>query len=79
LSSTRTRSKDTGWCTVEIREIQFHRVAIPGICPTRVAPIGGHEGNKVGSEYLLLDLMADGGVVGLGEISDIESSWGTVA
>jgi L-alanine-DL-glutamate epimerase-like enolase superfamily enzyme len=62
---------------VEIQDIKFHRVAVPRIYNTKVAPMGGHEGGKSGSEYLLIELMS-GGAVGLGEISDIESDWGAV-
>jgi len=40
--------------------------------------MGGHEGGKAGSEYLLIEVMAQGGAVGLGEVSDIESDWGAV-
>jgi muconate cycloisomerase len=63
---------------VEIRDIRFHRVTVPRIYHTRVAPMGGHSDGKSGSEYILIELMADGGAVGIGEISDIEPDWGTV-
>jgi L-alanine-DL-glutamate epimerase-like enolase superfamily enzyme len=40
--------------------------------------MGGHEGGKSRSEYILIELMADGGAVGLGEISDLEPDWGAI-
>jgi muconate cycloisomerase len=40
--------------------------------------MGGHEGGKSGSEYVLIELMAEGGAVGLGEISDLEPDWGVI-
>ena len=63
---------------MEIQDVRFHRVAIPRVYNTKVAPMGGHEGGKSGSEYILIELMADGGVVGLGEISDLEPDWGVI-
>ena len=63
---------------MEIQDIRFHRVAVPRVYNTRVAPMGGHKEGKAGSEFILIELMADGGAVGLGEISDIEPDWGTV-
>ena len=63
---------------MEIQDIKFHRVTVPRIYNTKVAPMGGHEGGKSGSEFLLLEVMAGSGAVGLGEISDIESDWGTI-
>ncbi len=63
---------------MEIQDIRFHRVTVPRIYNTRVAPMGGHEGGKAGSEFLLIELMATGGGVRLGEVSDIEPDWGIV-
>lgn len=60
---------------MEIQDISFHRVSVPRIYNTKVAPMGGYEGGKAGSDYVLIEAMA-GGAVGLGEISDIESDWG---
>ena len=51
---------------------------MPRIYHTRVAPMGGHRDGKSGSEYILIELMADIGAVGIGEISDIEPDWGAV-
>lgn len=62
---------------MEIQDVAFHRVAVPRIYNTKVAPMGGHEGGKSGSEYLLIEVMSVG-AVGLGEVSDIESDWGKV-
>ena len=72
------QSTTIGWGNVEIQDIKFHRVAVPRIYNTKVAPMGGHEGGKSGSEYLLIEVMDGGGAVGLGEISDIESDWGAI-
>ena len=64
--------------SVEIRAIRFHRVALARIYNTKVAPMGGHEGGKLGSEYLVIELETTDGSVGLGEVSDIESNWGAI-
>ncbi len=63
---------------MEICDLNIHRVRVPRIYTTKVAPAGGHEDGKAGSEYVLLEMMADEGAVGLGEISDVEPEWGEV-
>lgn len=62
-----------------ICDVNIHRVAVPRIYTTKVAPAGGHGDGKAGSEYVLIEMMADEGAVGLGEISDIEPEWGDVS
>ncbi len=64
---------------MEICDVNVHRVAVARIYTTKVAPAGGHGDGKAGSEYVLLEMMADDGAVGLGEISDVEPDWGAVA
>jgi L-alanine-DL-glutamate epimerase-like enolase superfamily enzyme len=64
---------------VVICDVNIHRVAVPRIYTTKVAPAGGHGDGKAGSEYVLIEMMADEGAVGLGEISDIEPEWGDVS
>lgn len=63
---------------MEIKDVRFHTVAVPRIYHTQVAPMGGHEGGKAGSTYVLMEVMSDDGAVGLGEISDVEPDWGAV-
>ena len=59
--------------------MNIHRVAVPRIYTTKVAPAGGHGDGKRGSEYVLIEMIADEGAVGLGEISDVEPEWGSVS
>lgn len=60
---------------MEIVDLRVHRVRVPRTYQTKVAPAGGHGEGKEASEYALIELMADEGAVGLGEISDIEADW----
>lgn len=60
---------------MHIREVRIRAVAVPRIYDTRVAEAGGHAHAKTQSLYYVLELISNRGPVGLGEISDIESSW----
>ena len=62
---------------MHISEVRIRAVSIPRIYDTRVAEAGGHAQAKTQSLYYVLELISDTGPVGLGEISDIESSWNT--
>ena len=42
-----------------ICDVHIHRVAVPRIYTTKVAPAGGHGDGKAGSEYVLIEMMAD--------------------
>ena len=62
---------------MQIVDLRLHAVSVPRLYTTRVAPEGGHRGGKETSDYVLLELVADNGIRGLGEISDLEPWWQT--
>lgn len=64
---------------MRIRDIHIHAVVVPRVYNTRVAPAGGHIGGKDDSRYYLLEFETDTGLIGLGEISDIEDAWAAPA
>ena len=64
---------------MHIRDVRIRAVNVPRVYDTRVAEAGGHAQAKTASHYYVLELVTDGNVVGLGEISDIEQSWQTPA
>lgn len=64
---------------MHIRKVRIRAVAIPRIYDTRVAEAGGHAQAKKQSLYYVLELISNTGAIGLGEISDIESSWNVPA
>lgn len=60
---------------MQIRDIHIHSVAVPRVYNTRVAPAGGDLGGKDYSRYYLLELETTTGLIGLGEVSDLEQAW----
>ena len=60
---------------MHIKKVRIRAVAVPRIYDTRVAEAGGHAQAKTQSLYYVLELISNTGSIGLGEISDIESSW----
>lgn len=60
-----------------IADVHLSALRVPRIYKTRVAPAGGHGPGKEDSQYILVELRSNDGFCGLGEISDIESSWNT--
>ena len=64
---------------MHIRKVRIRAVAVPRIYDTRVAEAGGHAQAKTQSLYYVLELISNTGAIGLGEISDIESSWNVPA
>jgi muconate cycloisomerase len=58
-----------------IVDAQVYAVAIPRIYKTRVSSMGGLGEGKTGSLYYLFELVADNGLRGIGEISDMEDDW----
>ena len=64
---------------MRIRDIHIHAVVVPRVYNTRVAAAGGHIGGKDDSRYYLLEFETDTGLIGLGEISDIEDAWAAPA
>ena len=60
---------------MHIKKVRIRAVAVPRIYDTRVADAGGHAQAKTQSLYYVLELISNTGAIGLGEISDIESSW----
>ncbi|NKB72791.1 MAG: hypothetical protein GKR89_37445 [Candidatus Latescibacteria bacterium] len=56
-------------------DARFHPVTVDRLYTTQVAPAGGHLTGKSGSHYMVLELIARDGSIGLGEISDLEASW----
>ena len=62
---------------MQIVDLYLHAVRVPRLYSTRVAPEGGHRGAKDDSDYVLLELVAENGIRGLGEISDLEPWWNT--
>ena len=64
---------------MHIKKVRIRAVAVPRIYDTRVAETGGHAQAKTQSLYYVLELISNTGAIGLGEISDIESSWNVPA
>ena len=64
---------------MHIKKVRIRAVAVPRIYDTRVAEAGGHAQAKTQSLYYVLELISNTGAIGLGEISDIESSWNVPA
>ena len=60
-----------------ITDVHLSALRVPRIYKTRVAPAGGNGPGKEDSQYILVELRSNDGFCGLGEISDIESSWNT--
>ena len=59
-----------------IRHLCLFQVSVPRIYETRVSRFGGHAGPKTGSDYILLEIGDDNGLIGVGEVSDVEPTWG---
>lgn len=58
-----------------ISGVSIHPVGIPRVYKTKVSAAGGLGNGKTDSLYLLIELTGDNGCSGVGEISDIESTW----
>ena len=61
-----------------IEAVECHAVSVPRVYRTKVASTGGLGDGKIESHYILIELADSEGNRGLGEIPDIELTWGTV-